>query len=66
VFVGGLVTNLDSAPVRRTITNTGAQLDFRLSALSSLDLTLSVGGAVAFEDGSRPRREAMVSLKVLR
>ena len=66
VFVGGLMTNLDARAVRRTITNTGAQLDFRLSALSSLDLTLSVGGAVAFENGSRARREAMVSLKVLR
>ena len=48
------------------MTNAGGQLDFRLSALSSLDLTLSVGGAVALEDGSRPRREAMISLRVLR
>jgi hypothetical protein len=34
--------------------------------LSVLDMTLSVGGAVAFEDGHQPRREAMISLKVLR
>jgi hypothetical protein len=66
VFVGGLMTNLDARAVRRTVTNAGAQLDFRFSALSSLDLTLSVGGAVAFTDRSRPRREAMISLKVLR
>ncbi|HET9012123.1 MAG TPA: hypothetical protein VFN38_09940, partial [Gemmatimonadaceae bacterium] len=66
VFVSGLVTNLDARAARRKVTNAGAQLDFRLSALSSLDLTLSVGGAVAFTDGSRPRREAMISLKVLR
>jgi hypothetical protein len=66
VFVSGLVTNLDARAARRTITNAGAQLDFRLSALSSLDLTLSVGGAVAFTDGSRPRREAMIlACKVL-
>ena len=66
VFVSGLVTNLDSAAVRRTVTNAGGQLDFRLSLLSSLDLTLSVGGAVALEDGARARREAMVSLRILR
>jgi hypothetical protein len=66
VFVSGLVANLDASAARRTVTNAGAQLDFRLSALSTLDLTLSVGGAVAFEDGARPRREAMISLKVLR
>jgi hypothetical protein len=66
VFVSGLVTNLDSAADRRTVTNAGGQLDFRLSLLSSLDLTLSVGGAVAFENGASPRREAMVSLRILR
>jgi hypothetical protein len=66
VFVSGLVTNVDAPLARRTVTNAGGQLDFRLSALSLLDLTLSVGGAVAFTDGSRPRREAMISLKVLR
>jgi hypothetical protein len=66
VFASSLVMNLDASAARRTVTNAGGQLDFRLSALSTLDLTLSVGGAVAFEDGSRPRREAMVSLKVLR
>ena len=66
VFVSGLVTNLDSAAVRRTVTNAGGQLDFRLSMLSSLDLTLSVGGAVAFENRASPRREAMVSLRILR
>jgi len=66
VFASALVTNLDTSAARRTVTNAGGQLDFRLSALSTLDLTLSVGGAVAFEDGSRPRREAMISLRVLR
>jgi hypothetical protein len=51
---------------RRTLANIGAQVDLRISALSTLDLTLSIGGAVAIEQGSHPRREAMVSLKVLR
>ena len=43
-----------------------AQGDVRLSALSTLDLTLSIGGGVTFENGVAPRRELMLSLKVLR
>jgi len=34
--------------------------------LSALDLTVSMGAALAFERGHGPRREAMISLKVLR
>ena len=66
VFVGGLGTNLDSEAVRRFATDVGGQLDFRFTTLSNLDMTLSVGAAVAFEDGFDSRRELMVSLKVLR
>ena len=66
LFATGLVTNLDGAGGRRSLTNVGAQVDFQLTILSALDMTLSVGYAAAFEDGSRPRREAMVSLKVLK
>ncbi len=66
IFVGGLGTNLDDRPSRRFLYNAGAQVDFSISALSVLDMTLSIGGAVAFERGQAPRREAMVSLKVLR
>ncbi len=66
LFVGGLVTNLDHDSFRRTATNAGGQLDFQLTTLSSLDMMLSVGGAVAFEQGFGPRREVMVSFKVLR
>jgi hypothetical protein len=66
VFVTALSTNLDAPEARRVVTNGGGQIDFRFGALSSLDLTLSIGGAVAIERGQAPRREAMVSLKVLR
>ncbi len=66
VFVGGLGTNVDDSGVRRLATNVGTQLDVRISVLSTMQLTLSFGGAVAFEDGRGPRREAMVSLKILR
>jgi hypothetical protein len=66
VFASGLVTNADKAALRRKVGNVGGQLDFRLNALSTFDFTLSVGGAVAYERGFAPRREAMISLKVLR
>jgi hypothetical protein len=66
VFAGGLVTNVDSAGIRRKVSDVGGQLDFRLNMLSTLDLTLSIGGAIAFEQDAAPRREAMISLKVLR
>lgn len=66
LFVTGLATNLDDSAVRRTVASIGAQADVRISAMSALDLTLSFGGAVAFEDGYKARREFMVSVKVLR
>jgi hypothetical protein len=66
VFVTGLATNLDDAGARRRVVSTGGQVDVRLSLLSALDLTLSAGAGVTVEQGARPRREAMVSLKVLR
>jgi WD40-like Beta Propeller Repeat len=66
LFVTGLATDLDDENIRRTAIDAGGQLDFRFTMLSVLDMTLSVGGAVAFEDGHQPRREAMISLKVLR
>jgi hypothetical protein len=60
------VANPEAASVRRTVTDTGAQVDFRFGLLSTLDLTISVGGAVAFEDGRAPQREAMLSVKILK
>lgn len=66
LFATALVTNPDSDAFRRTITNAGGQVDFRLGVLSRLELTVSAGYAVAFEGGFRPRHEGMVSLKVLR
>jgi hypothetical protein len=66
VFLGGLVTNLDRDLIRRRATTAGGQVDFRFTILSALDLTLSAGAAIAFEPGVAPRREAMISLRVLR
>jgi hypothetical protein len=66
LFASGLVTNLDASSLRRTVSDVGAQLDFRLTALARLDMTLSVGYALAFEDGVRRRDEFMASLRVLK
>jgi len=66
LFAGGLVTNLDVPGARRKLANAGAQMDIRCQVLSSLDLTLSGGYALAFEEGRGVRRQAMVSLKLLR
>ena len=66
VFTSALVTSPGDAALRRTLTNVGTQVDFRFSILSALDMTLSAGYAAAFEEGRRARREAMISLKVLK
>jgi len=66
MFVGDLATNLDAPVVRRVAADVGGQLDLRLMMLSELEMTLSVGAATAFERGVAQRREAMVSLKILR
>ena len=66
LFVSGLATNMDSSSLRRTVGDVGAQMDFRLTALSRLDMTLSVGYALAFESGARRRDEFMASLRVLK
>ncbi len=66
VFVSGLATNLDDRAAQRRVVSGGAQIDVSMSVLSALELMFSVGAGVAFEDGQAPRREVMVSLKVLR
>lgn len=65
LFVGGLMTNVDRAAPRRQAASVGGQADLRLSLLSTLDVTVSLGAAVALEHGS-PRHELMASVKILR
>jgi len=66
LFVSGIATNMDAPDIRHVVGDAGAQLDFQFTVLSNLDMMLSVGAAIAVENGHGPRREAMVSLKVLR
>jgi hypothetical protein len=66
VFVGGLVTNLDDRTSRQRAVDAGGQIDIRFSVLSALEMTVSAGAAVAFRPDGPSRREAMISLKILR
>ena len=72
LFASAMITNVDSEKglatdaARHVVENVGAQLDFRIFALSRLELTLSVGQAFAFEEGRDTRAETMVSLKILK
>ena len=66
LFAGVAIADPDRASTRRTVWNTGAQLDLSITTLNALDLMLSFGQAVAFEQGRKARYETMISLKVLR
>jgi hypothetical protein len=66
VFVSGLATNLDQAPIRRQAISAGGQVDLRFSVLSALDMTFSAGAAVRVANEVAPAGEFMVSLRVLR
>lgn len=66
LFTSGIVTDIDGGSVRRSVLNTGAQLDFKLVIFSTLESTLSVGYAAAFERGLPTTDEFMVSLKLLK
>ncbi len=64
-FAGGLVTNLDDDASRSRVADVGAQVDIRFQLFTLQRLTLSGGVARAFERGVGPRRDWMVSLKIL-
>ncbi|MGH8014584.1 MAG: hypothetical protein ACREBV_00135, partial [Candidatus Zixiibacteriota bacterium] len=64
-FTTGIYTNLDSDLYDSRLVNVGGQIDFRLTLLSHLNLTLSSGYARAFEKGYKPADEFMFSVKIL-
>jgi hypothetical protein len=65
-FANALVPNFDSDQRRRTIGDVGCQLNAKLVLFSSLESTLSLGYASAFEKGQIAQDEFMASLKILR
>jgi hypothetical protein len=65
IFVSGLTTDFDRSDLHQTLGNAGAQMDFRFTWLSRLDMTFSLGYAAAFQSGYATSHEAMFSLKVM-
>jgi hypothetical protein len=66
LFMSGLITELASDEYRTEAANVGGQIDLRFTLLSRLDMTLSLGYAIAFAESRRMSDEFMFSLKILR
>ncbi|HTY05230.1 MAG TPA: hypothetical protein VMC86_01830 [Gemmatimonadales bacterium] len=64
-FTTGLETDVDLRASRRTFTSAGAQLDLRLVTLSHLESTLSIGYAVAHQQGVPLHSAGMFSFKIM-
>ena len=65
LFAARLEVNPDNRAFRRIVTSVGAQIDFRFTILSRLNMTLSLGYAVGSGDVVDSPDEFMISLKVL-
>ena len=65
LFSSALRSELERSDLERTFFDVGLQLDLKLVMFSNLSSTLSLGYAVAEEDGGRSSDEFMVSLKIL-
>jgi len=65
LFTTGIVTGLYDSDERFEAGNVGAQFDLRFTALSRLNMTLSLGLARAFLTDGETSDEVMFSLKIL-
>jgi hypothetical protein len=66
IFATHLTTNFDDSAIRSEVQNVGIQVDFRITILSRMSMTLSFGYAKGFGDELiEDDDEFMVSLKVL-
>ena len=59
------LTDMDREDLRRYYANVGAQLDIRVTFLSYLKTTASLGYAFAVEENKRRTDEFMFSVKIL-
>jgi hypothetical protein len=64
IFAAALVTNPEDDD-NQDYYDIGAQVDFQFTIMSRMDMTLSLGYAWGFEDGSNTDRDFMASLKIL-
>jgi len=65
IFATALVTNTDSSALKQDTYNVGGQLDLRFTVLSRMDMTLSLGYAIASGRAIDQSEEFMISLKIL-
>ena len=65
IFAATLITNNDNSALQRNVTSVGAQVDFRFTLMSRLDMTLSMGYAVGSGNIVGSPDEFMLSLKIL-
>jgi len=65
VFATALVTNNDTSALKQDVYNVGVQVDLRFTILSRMDMSLSLGYAVARGKGVDQSDEFMISLKIL-
>ena len=65
LFATALVTNSDTSALKQDVYNVGAQIDFRFTVLSRMDMTVSIGYAVADGKDIDQSNEFMLSLKIL-
>lgn len=65
IFATALVTNIDSSALKQDTYDIGGQLDLRFTVLSRMDMTLSLGYAVASGRAIDQSEEFMISLKIL-
>jgi len=65
IFATALVTNTDTSVLRQDVYNVGAQIDLRFTVLSRMDMTISLGYAVARGKGADQSEEYMISLKIM-
>jgi hypothetical protein len=64
IFAAALITNPEDDD-NEDYYDIGAQIDFQFTIMSRMDMTLSVGYAWGFEDGSNTEQDFMASLKIL-
>ena len=65
LFATALVSNVDDGILKRNVYDVGAQIDFRFTVMSRMDMTLSLGYAAGFGDGIDSADEYMMSLKIM-
>ncbi len=65
LFGAGLITNVDNSALSMKAASFGGQIDLRMTLLSHLRFTASVGYAVGIREGRRQDNELMFSLKIL-